>query len=63
MTHTYIYKTQTTYTEEQLQLAVEQIKKGEISLSKASEAYKLFARVRTTKSNHMGVQQLFKVFF
>ena len=38
MTCTCIRKTQTTYTDEQLQLAVEQTKKGEISLSKASEA-------------------------
>ena len=47
MTCTYICKTQTTYTEEHLQLAVEQIKKGEISLGKASEAY------NKPKSNHM----------
>ena len=34
-------KTKTTHTEEQLQLAIEQLKKGKISLSKASEAYKI----------------------
>ena len=41
MTCTYSRKTQTTYTEVQLQLAVEHIKKGEISLSKSSEAYNI----------------------
>ena len=54
MTPTYIRKTQTTYTEEQLQLSVEQIKKYEISLSKASgdTTYHVFTSVCTTKSNH-----------
>ena len=57
MTCNYIGKTQITYTEEQLQLALEQFKKGKISLSKVSEATTYhrqhFTSVCTTKSNHM----------